>query len=108
MRELVIPTFYSLSEPPSELLRRLAEAAVLLVELHGDDPDTHIDLMDKQQVDALAEVVAGLPVVSKNSFGFQDARAASLVVFSALADTPVAGGYRGWKGMLSGEWTGSN
>ena len=48
-----------------------------------------------------------LPVLSKNSSGFQDARAASLVIFSALADTPIAGGYRGWKGMLSGEWTGS-
>jgi hypothetical protein len=47
------------------------------------------------------------PVVSRNSFGTQDARAASLVVFSALADAPGAGGCRGWKGMQSGEWTGS-
>ena len=35
---------------------------MLLVELHGDEPDTHIDLTDRRQIDALAEVVAGLPL----------------------------------------------
>jgi len=33
-------------------------------------------------------------VLSRNSSGSQDARAASLVIFQALADTPIAGGYR--------------
>ncbi len=45
-------------------------------------------------------------VLSKNSSGFQDTRAASLVVFSAVADTPVSGGCPEWNGMLSGEWIG--
>jgi len=46
------------------------------------------------------------PVLSRNPSGPQDAPAAPLVVFSTFADTPGAGGYWGWKGRLSGQWTG--
>lgn len=62
MREIVIPTFYSMSQPISRTLEQLAGAGVRLVELHGDAPGTHIDLTDDEAVDALAEVVRGLPL----------------------------------------------
>ena len=47
MMDIVIPTFYSLSQPIPELLEALAEAGVRLVEIHGDAPDRHIDLTDE-------------------------------------------------------------
>lgn len=62
MREIVIPTFYSMSQPISRTLEQLAAAGVRLVELHGDAPNTHLDLTDKTAVDALAHVVRGLPL----------------------------------------------
>jgi sugar phosphate isomerase/epimerase len=62
MREIVIPTFYSLSQPIAETLADLAQAGVRLVEVHGDAPDRHIDLTDDGQVDALAQAVRALPL----------------------------------------------
>jgi D-psicose/D-tagatose/L-ribulose 3-epimerase len=62
MREIVVPTFFSLAEPIAIVLERLAEAGVRLVELHGDAPDTHIDLTDEAAVGALAKVVERLPL----------------------------------------------
>lgn len=62
MREVVAPTFYALSKPISEGLKSLAAAGVRLIEVHGDEPDTHIDLMDESQVDALAALVGSLPI----------------------------------------------
>lgn len=62
MREIVIPTFYSLSQPIPELLAQLAQAGVRLIELHGDAPDGHIDLTDETAVDALAQVIETLPL----------------------------------------------
>jgi sugar phosphate isomerase/epimerase len=62
MREVVAPTFYSLSQPIPEGLEKLAEAGVRLIEIHGDQPDTHIDLMNELQVDALAALVGRIPV----------------------------------------------
>jgi sugar phosphate isomerase/epimerase len=62
MREIVIPTFYSMSQPISGTLEQLAAAGVRLVELHGDAPDTHIDLTDEAAMEAVSEVVSGLPI----------------------------------------------
>jgi sugar phosphate isomerase/epimerase len=62
MREIVIPTFYSLSQPIPQTLSQLAEAGVKLVELHGDAPDRHIDLTDKAAIDALAEFICTAPI----------------------------------------------
>jgi sugar phosphate isomerase/epimerase len=62
MREVVVPTFVSMSQPISRTLEELAAAGVRLVELHGDAPDTHIDVTDDAEVNALAEVVRGLPL----------------------------------------------
>jgi len=62
MREIVIPTFYSMSQPISNTLEQLAAAGVRLVELHGDAPATHLDVTDEAAVDALAQVVRGLPL----------------------------------------------
>ena len=62
MREIVIPTFYSMTQPISRTLEQLAALGVRLVELHGDAPDTHLDLTDRDAMDALAQVVRGLPL----------------------------------------------
>ncbi len=62
MREIVVPTFYSMSQPISRTLDQLAAAGVRLVELHGDAPGTHFDVTDETAVDALAQVVRGLPL----------------------------------------------
>lgn len=62
MREIVIPTFYSMSQPISKTLEQLAAAGVRLVELHGDAPDTHLDLTDAAAMNALAHVVRELPL----------------------------------------------
>jgi sugar phosphate isomerase/epimerase len=62
MREPAIPTFYSLSQPISKTLEEFAAAGVQLVELHGDVPETHIDLTDEREVEDLARVVRGLPL----------------------------------------------
>lgn len=62
MRETVIPTFFCMSQPISKTLEQLAAAGVQLVELHGDAPDTHLDMMDEGAVHALAQVVRRLPL----------------------------------------------
>ena len=62
MREIVIPTFYSMTQPISKTLEQLAALGVRLVELHGDAPDTHLDLTDRDAMEALAHVVRGLPL----------------------------------------------
>ena len=62
MRELVIPTFLGISRPVCEVLDRLAEAGVRLIELHGDAPETHIDLTDEAAVEALAQVLEKVPL----------------------------------------------
>jgi sugar phosphate isomerase/epimerase len=62
MSDIVVPTFYSMSQPISKTLEQLAAAGVRLVELHGDAPDTHLDVTDETAVDALAQVVRGLPL----------------------------------------------
>jgi sugar phosphate isomerase/epimerase len=62
MREIVVPTFYSMSQPISKTLEQLAGAGVRLVELHGDAPDTHLDVTDEDAMNALAQVVRGLPL----------------------------------------------
>ena len=62
MREVVVPTFVSMSQPISRTLEELSAIGVRLIELHGDAPDTHIDVTDETAVDALARVVRGLPL----------------------------------------------
>lgn len=62
MREVVIPSFLSLSIPISEVLEKIAKASVRLVELHGDAPGSHIDLTDESAVDSLAKVIERLPL----------------------------------------------
>lgn len=62
MRDVVIPTFYCLSRPISELLEHLADVGVRLIELHGDAPDIHIDLTNESAVNAIARVVERLPL----------------------------------------------
>ncbi len=62
MRDIVIPTFYSMSQPISKTLAELAAAGVRLIEVHGDAPDTHIDLTDDAATDDLGRVVKGLPL----------------------------------------------
>lgn len=44
------------------VLEQVAAAGVRLVEMHGDAPDTHIDLTDDAAVSALIPVVRGLPL----------------------------------------------
>jgi sugar phosphate isomerase/epimerase len=62
VREPVIPTFYSLSKPIPQLLDDLVNAGVRLIELHGDEPEHHIDLTGETEIDSLAQVVARLPL----------------------------------------------
>jgi sugar phosphate isomerase/epimerase len=62
MREVVIPTFVYMSQPLSKALEQLAADGVRLIELHGDAPDTHIDVTDDVAVDALARAIRGLPL----------------------------------------------
>jgi sugar phosphate isomerase/epimerase len=62
MREIVVPTFYSMSQPISKTLEQLAAAGVRLVELHGDAPETHLDVTDEDAMNALAQVVRALPL----------------------------------------------
>ncbi len=62
MREIVVPTFYSMSQPISATLAQLATAGVRLIEVHGDAPDTHIDVTNDAAVDALARVARSLPL----------------------------------------------
>jgi sugar phosphate isomerase/epimerase len=62
MREVVVPTYFSESEPISTTLPQYVAAGVRLVELHGDAPETHIDLSDDAAVDALARTVHGMPI----------------------------------------------
>jgi len=60
MREVVAPTFYVLSQPIAEGLSKLAAAGIRLVEVYGDDPEKHFDLMDAAQAKHLAAVVRDL------------------------------------------------
>jgi len=62
MRDIVVPSFFSLTRPISEVLEEMAGAGVRLIELHGDAPDIHIDLTDESAVNALARVVERLPL----------------------------------------------
>jgi sugar phosphate isomerase/epimerase len=62
MREIVIPSFYCLSRPISEVLEGMADAGVRLIELHGDAPDIHVDLTNKSAVSAIAWTVERLPL----------------------------------------------
>jgi len=62
MREVVVPTYFSESEPISTTLHEYAAAGVRLIELHGEAPGTHIDLRDEGAVKALAGIVCGLPL----------------------------------------------
>jgi len=62
MREIVVPTFLSLFQPLARTLAQIAASDVQLVELHGDAPDTHVDLTDPAAVEALARVVRGVPL----------------------------------------------
>lgn len=60
MREVVIPTYFTESEPLRTVLHEYAAAGVRLVELHGDAPRTHVDLTDSAAVDALSRDLHGL------------------------------------------------
>jgi sugar phosphate isomerase/epimerase len=62
MREIVVPTFLSLFQPIGRTLQQIADSGVRLVELHGDAPETHLDLTNEDAVEALVQVVRGLPV----------------------------------------------
>ena len=62
MREVVVPTYFSVSQLISTTLEQYAAAGVRLVELHGDAPETHIDLTDDAAVNELSRVVRGLPL----------------------------------------------
>jgi sugar phosphate isomerase/epimerase len=63
MREIVIPTFVLMPQPMPEALGQLAAADVRLIEVHGDAPDTHLDLTDQATVEALAKTVGELSLV---------------------------------------------
>lgn len=60
MREFVAPTFYVPSRPTVEGLRGLADAGIRLIEVYGDDPDNHLNLMDGSQTDDLLAAVNAL------------------------------------------------
>ena len=62
MREIVVPSFVSMSQPVAETMQQLAAVGVRLVELLADAPDRHIDLADEDAVRALAEGVRRLPL----------------------------------------------
>jgi len=62
MRDIVVPSFVSMSQPVAETLEQLAGVGVRLVELLADAPDRHIDLADEAAVRDLAAVVRGLPL----------------------------------------------
>ncbi len=62
MREVVVPTFVYMPEPIPKVLAQVAAAGIRLVELHGDAPETHIDLMNDVAISELMAVVRGLPI----------------------------------------------
>jgi sugar phosphate isomerase/epimerase len=62
MREIVVPTFVLMPQPVPEALGQLVAAGVRLIEVHGDAPETHIDLTDEVAVGALAEAIDRLPL----------------------------------------------
>lgn len=62
MRELVIPTFVSMKHPLREGMQILADAGVRLIEVHGDAPDLHIDLLDDGVTDRIDEAIEGTPI----------------------------------------------
>lgn len=62
MREIVVPTFVSMPQPISRTLEQLADIGVRLVELHGDAPEEHVDLTDAATIEAISDVVRGLPL----------------------------------------------
>jgi sugar phosphate isomerase/epimerase len=62
MRQVVVPTYFTEREPIVADLRRYAAAGVRLVELHGDAPQTHIDLRCEADVTALAEAMQASPL----------------------------------------------
>lgn len=62
MREIVVPSFVSMSQPVAEAMAQLAAVGVRLVELLADAPDRHIDLADENAVRALSEAVNRLPL----------------------------------------------
>jgi len=62
MRDVVVPTFVYMPEPVPTVLAQVAAAGVRLVELHGDAPETHIDLTDDGAVSGIIAAVRLLPL----------------------------------------------
>lgn len=62
MRAVVVPTFVYMSLPVLDALERFVADGVELIELHGDAPDTHIDLTDDATIDTIAQAVRELPL----------------------------------------------
>jgi sugar phosphate isomerase/epimerase len=62
MREVVVPTYLTESDPILVTVHQYAAAGVRLIELHGDAPQTHIDLCDEAAVRVLAAAVRELPI----------------------------------------------
>jgi hypothetical protein len=51
-----------MSLPVVAALEQFAADGVELIELHGDAPDTHIDLTDEATIDRIAEAIRELPL----------------------------------------------
>lgn len=62
MRELVLPTFIVMYHPLNSGMQILADAGGRLIEIHGNSPSMHIDLLEDGIVDKINEAITGIPV----------------------------------------------
>jgi sugar phosphate isomerase/epimerase len=63
MRELVLPTFTVMSYSLNDGMKILADAGVRFIEIHGNSPELHINLLDDGIVDTINEAIAETPIV---------------------------------------------
>lgn len=63
MRELVLPTFTVMSHSLKDGMQILADAGVQFIEIHGNSPELHINLLDDTIVDTINEAIVETPIV---------------------------------------------